>query len=913
MKKLYLGNAAELRHRTKVIENIEVLKLMHNMDEISDSPRSDIMIVAEDTTPVPTPDFKPVDVKSPIKTTDDSGASEGQGYESNLVNLTKVVFCATEPSDTDVLWAKPIGDNRYQFYAFYNGMWNSVGEGGSNAVINISNISGKVSAFTNDAGYVKESEVQRLLKNKQDTIPDLGEIRANASAGANAADSVEEIWRAIASITPGSSRNDGLLELSTTDGTTNKALLNAALAQGDVKLKKGHYPLDPYVIVNNVVLDLNGACLQSTEERVSKPLVLMIGDNSVIRNGELCGNYNTPYTGIAAKGTTPGPGEVASFESEKLIGIGHYNYNNILIENMDLHNVWGYALGDWGPNWDGHYSYYSMKNNEYLGRFWKLTQNPTVSGDIGLIEVLTNDGRISPSINQSSLLNTIYNNNESNLFTFNQNARTFVSYEIAIPDDCKYVCITFADGYGVPYAYENYNSFFFYDSNGNEIKAVNANGTRITSNVTEMPRVMVEIPEGAVYAVARINFKKYVEAEIPKVRIMFCKYRCNMVTIKDCCIHNNSSLGMCGISNGTLKILNCRSYEQGRPYSSACSPDAKNLTTGFLDIEDTPTPMLIMDGCTSEREHALVMTNAYKSTITNCHGLISIHGGWTANISNCTGHIRASSPELTTLINVSNCVNYETPQSSINWVGSNNVFRGAVVPNPSKERNFIIERLHAAGGDMSLSGLVVGRFYMPTCRGGKLGIKNIKTSKGSQFIYNFNLWTNSDSNSMGTTEEFVIGDCYGITSTCPFLPNGHTIYDSTFNLTHSYGQTNKTNNSWTGEYNNCIFNLTGGSMFYNNTGSSAVNQFNLKDSGKTLVFRNCTINNGDGTYLFKTLPVNAASKEYTIRFINCTIADQSKLFEVSTAGINVEIISEDTDYDARIKALLARVEALEGN
>ena len=83
----------------------------------------------------------------------------------------------------------------------------------------------------------------------------------------------------------------GLLQLSETDGDANKEILSAALAQGDVKLKKGVYTVENGVIVDNVTLDLNGACLHPVT-RKSTGLLIMKGKFPVIKNGELYGSFN---------------------------------------------------------------------------------------------------------------------------------------------------------------------------------------------------------------------------------------------------------------------------------------------------------------------------------------------------------------------------------------------------------------------------------------------------------------------------------------------------------------------------------------------------------------------------------------------------------------------------------------------
>lgn len=979
MEKLHLGSASELRRRVNVLENTEVLK---SIDARSiDSFNSDVVVVAEkDTAPVPASDsYAIVDKDIPIKTTSYTGASTVQDTNDAVGRVTKVVFCSNEPSCTDVLWAKPVEGGGYQFYIYLNGMWTSVAGGGSGGIIiNVGDISGDISAFNNDAGYVTQVEMQETasgkqdkiedlteirqnasagasayrkpsggisendlsssiqnslakadtalqqkdLNGKQDTIADLEEIRSNAALGADASQSLVSIQDNIASLTsgqealednvgqlseridgmqgskfyghfetagslpsvgnydgyayvgssapfeiydclssngvltwtdsgtttqetvvPSGGGEEGLLELSTSDGTANRATLNAALALGDVKLKKGHYPVDPGITVNNVILDLNGACLQSTKEKHTSPMIMVKGERPIIRNGEICGNYNTADN-------EPG---YEFFENENLIGCKLYG--DALLENLDIHNCWGTAIVYGGVNWETEGVRKSIHNATPI--------------------TTTQEGRSTETIE-------------------------YLSESVVVPSGYSYTCIYGGIGYNRILSEKN-AVYTFYDSGGNQIKQSSA-----------MPNIPVLVPTNA----ATLTVRTFTFDNFKDTRIGFMNSRCDCLTVKDCRIHNNHSLGMVGMQFGTTKVINCRSYEHGKPRTTASATDRD--TTGFIDIEDVASPIFIMEGCTSKSELKLAMLGAYRTSITNCQGSIGIYRGWSANISNCVGKVWTISNTLTTLVNVSNCVFYSNDSTSINWTGSNNTFVGCKPDDLTREHDFIIRRLNTTSTAMSLNGVIRGKITNP-CGHANKGITNVATARGSNLVFDWALSGNADSASYGTYN--VDGDCHGIISTIPFLPNGHTIYDSTFNLHHSYGQTGSINNPWVGEYNNCTFNLRiqvgtnsskqpiyeEGSMFY--SGAS----FSVKDSGGVLTFRNCTINNDGNKYLFNGFPNNISSRNYTIRFINCTISNPNKLFATSTSGITIQHITEDTDYDARIKALVARIEALEGS
>lgn len=92
-----------------------------------------------------------------------------------LKRIKKVAFYKYEPNVQDVLWAKPVGDGIYEFYVYFNGTWNSIAGGENGITINISDVTGDLSTFNNDAGFVTSedigSAVEGLYEKPSDGIP----------------------------------------------------------------------------------------------------------------------------------------------------------------------------------------------------------------------------------------------------------------------------------------------------------------------------------------------------------------------------------------------------------------------------------------------------------------------------------------------------------------------------------------------------------------------------------------------------------------------------------------------------------------------------------------------------------------------------------------------------------------------
>ncbi len=80
-----------------------------------------------------------------------------------LKKIKQVMFTATEPPGTDILWAKPAEDGLFAFYIFYNNKWERIE---SSSTVVIPSVSAYMSAFINDVGYISGDN----LKNEKDIV-----------------------------------------------------------------------------------------------------------------------------------------------------------------------------------------------------------------------------------------------------------------------------------------------------------------------------------------------------------------------------------------------------------------------------------------------------------------------------------------------------------------------------------------------------------------------------------------------------------------------------------------------------------------------------------------------------------------------------------------------------------------------
>ena len=136
-----------------------------------------------------------------------------------------------------------------------------------------------------------------------------------------------------------------LVKLSATDGVANTDLLNRLLAEKDVTLETGDYPVAPGILVDGRTLDLNGSHLTSTELRFTGALIALAGESPCVKNGWLSGLY-------AAARTSSGSYEDGgvSYEAESAIRFKIGGFTNAIISGLKINNFCGFAIVEGGTD-----------------------------------------------------------------------------------------------------------------------------------------------------------------------------------------------------------------------------------------------------------------------------------------------------------------------------------------------------------------------------------------------------------------------------------------------------------------------------------------------------------------------------------------------------------------------------------
>lgn len=111
----------------------------------------------------------------------------------------------------------------------------------------------------------------------------------------------------------------------------------------------------------------------------------------------------------------------------------------------------------------------------------------------------------------------------------------------------------------------------------------------------------------------------------------------------------------------------------------------------------------------------------------------------------------------------------------------------------------------------------------------------------------------------------VTGDCYGLRSNVPILPNGHTIFDSTFytDLKLPFAWLDVSS----GTFDTCTFNTEKASF---------ISPISQSVTSCDLTFANCTIYNANN-FLFGATGNAGWEDGVVLTFKNCGIADTNKL------------------------------------
>lgn len=447
------------------------------------------------------------------------------------------------------------------------------------------------------------------------------------------------------------------------------------------------------------------------------------------------------------------------------------------------------------------------------------------------------------------------------------NTPMFMTDVFEIPDGYKYVAASGQIGYNRIISVQPV-TYYFYDENGTQIR---------TSN--RVPKVRIAIPNDAkTMKIATVlddmTFKAY--------NVYFTNYQ-ESLTVSDCRFHNFHSLGMAGFE-GPTKVIGCSFIESGKPRSDANG--TKRSTTGGIDIEDVPCPEFYMANCYSRDCAKLLMFGGYKGVVTNCIGDgIGVYRGWQLDISDCNiSTLYTMGSHIRVIVNGVHADFIDIKEANKKDVsGSISTYNF-----PSNQSlscfNSFFTRVTDYNSTFDLGNCVL-RGTIKAINGFRS--KSFAPAKGSHVIIEENL-TTLDKYYYGIIT--VTGDSYGIESNTALFPNGYTIYDSTFTIADMKSGY-ASSQAISGAFKNCVFNLKGATYFKN----SNAQQTEPID----LTFTDCIINNADYC-LFNFVPQAGG----VITFKNCTIADESKLFNGDASRMTINILTGD-DSGVSIDASLS--------
>lgn len=651
----------------------------------------------------------------------------------------------------------------------------------------------------------------------------------------------------------------------TQDGTQNTTLLQNALdTYSKVKLITGSYPLDPLAVtVDSGMLDMNGSTLTSTSEKYSGGgLINLRGSNPTIKNGELSGLYDEPDQ----EGSTS-----VVWERESLVSLTPCGYSNAVVENMKLHNCWGYAICERGTE---------------KRATWKAQ---------------INDDNMDCDTTTNYVGGTI--------------TKVSGGYEYVSRDfDLVNIPEAFRKNLQPPYqriCAHYYGYFRIISDKKIEYSFKNSDGETIGEPVLEVPGMPVKIPDGAKTAAIKAfwadgneEWHHYVNegtTVYQYIGLWFMKDWEGGLSVTNCQTYHNYSLGMVGASIGKTTARDCVSWGNGKPYDGATN--TVRSTTGFIDIEDIPSPFIELDHCYSNDEIHFALLGAYNTKVTNCSGKdVIIYSGWGADISTdegavvmdksgvpvaagvYTSGVGTSAASVTTPVSVNNC-RMGSFNSGVHAPA--NVAGEKCVIEQVNRRNYI-----SANSKDNFNGFMVGKnIFKYNFSGANIMFGDINGDWDAEILVHFdgshmpsvgylfgsgkfatdvntNLFINvtCDSGpSMAAVPIKVTGNCYGLRSNVGILPNGNTIVNSTFNTDFPLPFTGL--NVSSGTFDTCTFNTEH---------ESFIIPINQSVASGSLTFKNCTIRNAKNFLLGATGAVGWGSG-VVLTFENCGIADTEKL------------------------------------
>lgn len=460
----------------------------------------------------------------------------------------------------------------------------------------------------------------------------------------------------------------------------------------------------------------------------------------------------------------------------------------------------------------------------------------------------------------------------------------FTTEAFDIPEGYKYVTAAGSIGYNYIISISDV-VYRFYDENGTEI-----------TNKRGVPRKRITIPSGA--KTVTFDTKPGGDTYVPYYAY-FTNYE-ETLTVADCKLHNFHSLGMANFP-GPTTVTRCSFIESGKPRSEANG--TARSTTGGIDIEDIQTPEFIMSDCYSRDCKKLLMFGGYKGVISNCVGdKIGIYRGWNCDLSNCnvnelyvldSGCLVSTNGVHADSLSIKGNAQYNVRGN----ISINGIPREADVSTELLSRfdSFVVRIKNSWATNGAIAGRLNGRIE---CTGyeGYRG-DGISSEKGSHLEMDVKV-ADDKRNWSGACS--VNGEAYGLVANAAFLPQGHTIYESTFNIDAPTGIYYLNDGMMDGGFKDCVFNLTGSTYFSNRLIDNLTVPIDL-------TFENCIINNADN-YLFNYVPQAGG----TVTFKNCTIADESKLFNGDASSMTINIVTGGeggVDVDASLSVAGAAADA----
>lgn len=654
-----------------------------------------------------------------------------------------------------------------------------------------------------------------------------------------------------------------VVSLSTTDGIANKETLQSALnSNKHVKIQTGSYPLSPQVEIKSATLDLGDSVITSTATKYSGGLFILSGESPTIQNGDISGNFHEK---------SPAPGDEDFWESESLVSPKVSIYQNAIIDNVRLHNCWGYAVCENGPS-----DSYKFKDN-----IW--SKSTLIAAPIAIAE-----GTYETEVNRYG-----------STTTEDASGATCVSVDINIPNAiaaAKLNGSTAVSGSIPKYIYASNGLGYYRIISDTEIlyKFTLLNGSISTAKAVQ--GICVSVPNGAITVSVTVFYKAGNEAWRPQkgsdgnvsyngYMLYFTDYAGGL-TLKNCKTYYNSSLGMVGAGIGVTLVENCESWGNGKPDENTPS---NNTTTGFIDVEDTVSGVVILKNCTSTNEMHFAMLGAATCEITGCQCEtdIIIYRGISAKITDTTSKsgIGLFSESVSTKTNIVNCslvgnANYAKNLPD-NVITESCTFTNVPIRNSEVDSRgtYYYTNATRVGNITGVSNVTVYSQYSPgnTIWGGLYGLDVLAPEKGSDV----KLYSNEAIAVDNVTAYPIVADanCWIAFSDEAILANGYTIRGCTF--TPGQYSHHIIPDSMYGSYENCTFNLDNNAFF-----RPARHVYNKKIS-----FKNCIIHNSKN-WLLGSYGVNGFGDGVEIVFENCSIDDKEKLVAsrdnasgVGTAGV----------------------------